>query len=306
MSKFKKPLQEIEFLNNPNLSFKQLSDAYPTLWKQLQAVLKNEKEQEQKAFLNKTMQLFKHHQTKVQNSGGDPRVIKLSLPFLVRARLLMLAMEDMSKGMTKNNKLRFGILGGRVFNKLLFKKGRAKAASWFWTRFWWRFLPSRKMLMPAVQGKGISAFYSKALVSKVKDLIAGRSCIEIAAGHGDLSRYLQDRGVAIQATDDYSWEKYIEYPAEVEKLDAQSALRKYPSKVVLCAFPPPNNSFEAKVFEDPEVELYIVLGSREEGMCFNMRAYQSQKNFTMSEDPALASWMLPPSSNWVAYLFKRK
>ena len=58
--------------------------------------------------------------------------------------------------------------------------------------------------MPLVQPKGIYCFYSKPLIQDLAALIGQRSCIEIAAGDGTLSRFLAAKGVDLTATDDHS------------------------------------------------------------------------------------------------------
>ena len=59
--------------------------------------------------------------------------------------------------------------------------------------------------MPLVEPRGIYCFYSGALVARLAALIGARSCVEIAAGDGTLSRFLRDAGVDVVATDDASW-----------------------------------------------------------------------------------------------------
>jgi len=79
------------------------------------------------------------------------------------------------------------------------------------------------------------------LVAWLKEIIGRRTCIEIAAGKGDLARHL-----GIKATDSYMQEIPIvkdiyekagqattDPPADVEKLEASKAIAKYSPQVVL-------------------------------------------------------------------------
>jgi hypothetical protein len=69
--------------------------------------------------------------------------------------------------------------------------------------------------MPLVQPKGIYCFYSKPLIERLAGLIGGRSCLEIAAGDGTLSRFLVAAGVRITATDNHSWHDSVDFPDTV-------------------------------------------------------------------------------------------
>ncbi len=79
------------------------------------------------------------------------------------------------------------------------------------------------------------------LVSYLKDLIGNRSAIEVGCGHGDLGYHLQ-----IPITDSHiqsdprvilfyaaSGQPVIEYPSDVEKLEALEAIKKYKPQVVV-------------------------------------------------------------------------
>jgi hypothetical protein len=110
-------------------------------------------------------------------------------------------------------RLRFNLLNGYIAQKLLFSKGlQRKPASLFWFRLLWPLLWQKKRLMPLVQPRGIYCFYSSALIDELSGLIASRSCLEIGAGDGTLTRFLKDHGVPITATDNHEWEKAIDYP----------------------------------------------------------------------------------------------
>jgi hypothetical protein len=181
-----------------------------------------------------------------------------------------------------------------------------KPASLRWFRLGWRFVSQKRILMPLVQPKGIFCFYSKELIHELCHLIGDRHCLEIAAGDGTLTRFLKDKGIRIQATDDYSWSHTIEFPESVERLSAKQALEKYQPRAVICSWPPPGNSFEQRVFSLRSVEIYIVIGSRYRFAGGNWDAYEAQDNFEWSIDPKMSSLIIPTELESAVLIFRRK
>ena len=169
-----------------------------------------------------------------------------------------------------------------------------------------RQLWQRRLLMPLVQPEGIYCFYSRQLVNALAALIVKRTCLEIAAGDGTLTRFLAGSGVRITATDDYSWKHEVKYPEFVVRKDAGEALREYAPEVVLCSWPPAGNAFEQQVFRTKSVQLYIVVSSRHRFAAGNWDDYQRQSAFERGEDEALSSSVLPPELDAAVYLFRRK
>lgn len=229
---------------------------------------------------------------------------------LVRRYLAVAALRQMSlsaaTGVTEGS-VRFNRLNGMVAQRLLFRRGlERKPVSLRSFRLVWPRLPQRRFLMPLVEPKGIYCFYSRSLVARLAELIGGRSCLEIAAGDGTLSRFLAAAGVDIVATDDFSWSDRVEYPDDVERLDAAEALRRHEPAVVLCSWPPPGNAFERRVFATPSVELYVVIGSRQEFATGNWDDYRRQRDFELERDDALGELVLPPEIEPAVYVFRRR
>ncbi len=169
----------------------------------------------------------------------------------------------------------------------------------------WPTLEERARLMPLVQPQGIYCFYSAPLIAELAALIGGRSCVEIAAGDGTLSRFLREVGTSVRATDDHSWSA-VSFPGDVEQLDAQAALRTYAPQVVLCSWPPAGNDFEAAVFATPSVETYVVIGNRHTPGWGNHEAYAAQTTFDARNDARLGALVLPPELESVVYVFERR
>ncbi len=135
--------------------------------------------------------------------------------------------------------------------------------------------------------------------------MAGRRCLELAAGDGTLSRLLAAAGVQVQATDDFSWSHVLAYPPSVEKLEATAALKAHPSPVVLCSFPPPGNGFERAVFASRQVELYLVVTTRHRFAAGDWEAYTRAPGWTGRLDEALSRLVLPPELDPAVLVFER-
>ena len=206
----------------------------------------------------------------------------------------------------KKGKLRFNLLNGYIIQKLLFTKGlKRKPASLFWFNLIWPLVWQKKRLMALVQPRGIYCFYSRALIEALTKMIASRSCLEIGAGDGTLTRFLTCNGVKMTASDSYDWKNVVNYPEWVVKLDAREALSTQTPEVVICSWPPSENVFERYVFNTLSVQLYIVIGSRHHFAFGNWKDYRQQTTFTLEEDAQLGALLLPPELGSAVYVFRR-
>ncbi len=201
--------------------------------------------------------------------------------------------------------IRFNLLNGTLAQRLFFERDlRRKPVSIAAYRATWPLLWQRNLLLPLVRRKGIYCFYSSRFVKRLAALIGDRPCLEIAAGDGTLTRFLRDRGVELNASDDYSWARHVSFDESVERLDARAALRRHQPAVVVCSWPPPGNDFEAEVFRTPTVETYVVVTSRSRADAGNWTAYEDQDQFQMTESRGLSRLVLPTGRNRVL-LFQR-
>lgn len=217
-------------------------------------------------------------------------------------RLSLVAATGVTKG-----KIRFNLLNGYVAQKLLFAEALTrKPVSLFWFRLLWPLLWQRRLLMPLVQPKGIYCFYSRRLIRELAAMVGDRACLEIAAGDGTLSRFLDKEGVQITATDDYSWSPNVTFPAAVLRQDARSALRLHKPEVVVCSWPPAGNTFERHVFGTRSVQLYIAINAGREFGSGNRADYERQTDFELTEKPSLSRLVLPPELEAVVHVFRRK
>lgn len=262
------------------------------------------------AYLRRMSQAERLLEKKLHGSRGDRKIAAALVQQVVRTRMALLATKQhlVSEATgIKKGKVRFNLLNGYFAQKLLFADGlERKPVSLFWFRLLWPLLWQRRLLMPLVQPKGIYCFYSRELVHALAALIGTRTCLEIAAGDGTLTRFLAGSGVRITATDNHSWKHEVNYPEFVVRQDAHEALRAYTPEVVLCSWPPAGNAFEHQVFRTGSVQLYIVIGSRHTFAAGNWDDYREQSLFDLEEDDALSRLVLPPELDVAVYVFRRK
>lgn len=290
-----------------------LCAAYPAVWTSVEAELapvlaQNQAGQIKKLARQAAAQSQPHRLRITGQTGG--RVAEAALLQIVRARMIDLAIRQYSLAQAtgvKAGKVRFDWFNGLIAQRLFFAKGlQRKPVSLFWFRLLWPLLWQKRRLMPLVESRGIYCFYAAPLIAQLKQLIAGRTCHEIAAGDGTLARLLQQAGVAMSASDDASWSKAISYPANVQKMDARDALQRFNPQVVICCWPPSGNPFERQIFRSRSVETYLLITSRDEYVAGNWDDYRQQTAFDMRELAHLRRLILPPALNGTVYLFQRK
>jgi hypothetical protein len=244
-------------------------------------------------------------------SPRSPSGLDARLAAAVRQRMAADAVRSISlraaTGAT-GSVIRFGRVSGRLAQGLLFRSGLdRKPVSMLRFRLTWPLIgKQRARLMPLVQPRGIYCFFSAAFVRELAALIGDGPALEIAAGDGTLSRFLRARGTPIVATDDYSWSA-VDFPEDVERLDARRALATHAPRVVVCSWPPAGNGFERAVFESPCVDQYIVIGNRQTAGWGDQAAYASagEQGFTVRDAPELARLVLPPQIEPVVLIFER-
>ncbi|MEI6214962.1 MAG: hypothetical protein WCP10_12725 [Desulfuromonadales bacterium] len=292
----------------------ELQSKYPEIWNDVQrdiaTIVNSGTTAELQAYLKHSSALGAQLTRKLRASRGDKKVLEATLRQIVSNRMAQIAVRQHciaeATGIEKG-KVRFNRLNGYVAQKLLFRDGlERKPASLFWFRLLWPLVWQKRLLMPLVQPEGIYCFYTRELVRELAGMIGARNCLEIAAGDGSLSRFLQQRGVRITATDDYSWQHQVAYPDFVVKQEAREALRLRAPEVVVCSWPPANNSFEGQVFRTKSVQLYIVIGSRHRFAAGNWDEYSRQSAFDFAEEQRLSGLVLPPELDSAVYIFRRK
>ena len=284
----------------PTLS--ELRDVFPREWKRV------ERELQDVASGRRTLEEY------VASLRPTPHK-RVPQPFAlareVRRAMAVAAIREAAVGSATgvdNGRVRFNLVNGWAAQRLLFRGSgfERKPVSLRRFRIVWPLLWQRRYLMPLVAAKGIYCFYSAPLMDRIAALIGDRSCLEIAAGDGTLTRFLLDRGVDVKATDDHSWSHAIRFPDAVARLDARAALRHRKPQAVICSWPPAGNDFEQAVFRTPSVQLYIVIASRHRFAAGAWDDYERQQAFDWAEAPELSRLVLPPELDAAVYVFRRR
>jgi hypothetical protein len=286
-----------------------LRETYPEIWEEVERELGEALSERSHARLHGLLS-----PASVSEPGRKNRLSQREQAQFIRSaikqRMAALAVERHSLAIATgqaSGKVRFNLFNGWIAQRLLFKRDfERKPVSLFWFRRLWPLVWQKRFLMPLVERKGIYCFYSQELVTRLASLIGNRRALEIAAGDGTLTRFLQARGVQIDATDDHSWPDRIDYPASVLRMDARSALRHHTPQVVICSWPPARNTFEREVFRTPSVELYIVIASQHRFASGNWADYEAQTAFDLERCDELGRLVLPPELGSTVLLFKRK
>ncbi|MDP9818467.1 hypothetical protein [Spirilliplanes yamanashiensis] len=287
-------------------SLEELVEAYPDEWQQVQrdvgALIERDDAQEITAYITR---VSRPQAPLPGRTRSAKERLSTELRRQMTVHLLKQAILSSTTGVSEG-RIRFNLVNGFVAQKLLFRRDLERKPVSLWQfRVVWPLLSQRRLLMPLVQKKGIWCFYSRPLINRLADLIGDRSCLEIAAGDGTLSRFLADAGVRVTATDDYSWSDSITFPDTVLKQDARTALRIHQPEVVICSWPPADNPFEQHVFTTASVQQYIVIGSRHEASTGNWAAYRQQNGFDLQHDERLSKLVLPPEVDHAVYVFTR-
>jgi hypothetical protein len=293
--------------SNPGL--KELCAEFPDEWERVQTELGSVLSQGKPGDLQAYLKRLSTQAPSPVRGKGKGRSSDAAVRQLIRFRMAQSSVKQHCTAIAtgiESGKVRFNLLNGFVAQRLLFADGlERKPVSMFWFRAIWPLIWQKRLLMPLVQPEGIYCFFSKELIMALAGLIGKRSCVEIAAGDGTLTRFLAQQGVKIQATDDYSWEHAVRYPEWVSRVDAKEALRLHSPEVVICSWPPAGNSFERQVFRTRSVQLYIVISSRHRSAAGNWDDYRQQTAFSFEEEMQLGRLVLPPELDAGVYLFKR-
>lgn len=297
---------------NPSLN--DLCAQYPELWESVQRdladIFSRGSTEELYAYLDNDRLQGMRPDSGFRKKELDDRALFALMSQKISNRMARLAVKQhcVAVATGTEGKVRFNLFNGLLAQMLFFSGPELtrKPVSMLWYRLVWPFIWQKKFLMPLVQPKGIYCFYTRELIAALSGLIDSRSCLEIAAGDGALTRFLRDKGVRITATDDYSWSQSVQYPDWVIKRDAKEALALYGPEVVICSWPPANNAFERQVFRTRSVGLYIVIGSRHRFAAGNWRDYKDQTLFDFTEDVSLSRFVVPHELEAAVYLFRRK
>lgn len=145
----------------------------------------------------------------------------------------------------------------------------------------------------------IFQIYTKEFIETLaKDIKAlkPKKILEVGAGDGRLSYFLNRYGVNSKPIDDYKWEKTedqkevkgIRYPKEVEKIDFKDALkREQPDTVIIC-WEELGAKFTIDILEYPSVKNVIWIGEFPGGCTGNEETFNRFKHEDLNNPYCLA------------------
>lgn len=111
------------------------------------------------------------------------------------------------------------------------------------------------------------------LAEEIKKLEAKGRVIEVCAGNGKLSYWLNQFGIPAIATDDYS-DKDIKRRAKyVKRLSHREALEKYKPELVIGCWMP-SEGLEMDILDAPSVKYYLDIGEGKGGCTGDDRLYE--------------------------------
>ena len=112
------------------------------------------------------------------------------------------------------------------------------------------------------------ALITKKFARGLAEYVGDKKCLEIMAGQGCLSKSLQDEGVDIITTDNYSWNGRLNMSntwTDVEDIDCLEAIKKYGKDVsyILCSWIPYNNQIGYDALKlmneiNPECKMIVI------------------------------------------------
>lgn len=174
----------------------------------------------------------------------------------------------------------------------------------------WGVVADRAWAVGQIQGMGLWLVPTLELVERLRSCFEGESVLELGAGRGYLSAALARAGLSVRAIDDGSWVRQDRTPMPpyfpVERQTAADSLRQLKPACVLCAWPPPQNTFESQVFMTPSVQVYVAIVSKHRLASGDWDAYRTQKDFDCTLVPDLDAALRPIEADQQLLLFRRR
>ena len=118
-----------------------------------------------------------------------------------------------------------------------------------------------------IKKAGFSLITNK-FIRNLAKYIGNSKCLEILSGKGALSKCLQEQGVKIKATDNFSWHDRLDMSdlwTDVEKIDCLEAIRKYgkDTDYIICSWIPYNSTIGTQILKEmdkvnPNCKLIVI------------------------------------------------
>jgi len=307
-------LNMAKLINDEDVSLTQIAGLFPKEWdkvsKSTTLLISTRNHTRIKEHLSTSQNNANLWTRKIIKSQNNPQVIKSALPHLAKSKLTKLAYQEyIDAAKTHNYTLKSEFsLKDKLILKHLIKLPylRVVPISMWKFNFWWRFIYNKNLVINSLKSKGVYSLYSQDFIEGVARLLQNRDTHEIAAGDGTLTKFLRKTGCDISASDNNSWTHVVNFGSEVRNLDAKEALQIYKPKVVICAWPPPENDFEHRIFKTPEVDTYILITSMHDYATGDTKAYAEQEDFDYRVNSDLSKLLIPQEVEAAVVVFNRR
>lgn len=302
-----------EQITRPGLEIEALMSSYPDIWEHVKESVKSavnvQDVQHINELITKADASAQYWHALVKKEQGTTRIKTEALPHLVRSRMIHLSIQKILTASLTGSKdtvpqSRFDkILCNSLFYIPYSKHDPVNETKF---RLLWPFMRNKNVAIAVAKRLGFYSFFTNRILDYLAPICLGKTVLEIAAGSGILTLLLNKRGVDCVATDDFSWNHAVRYGHHVLDLSAKTALKKIQPEVVLCSWPPPENSFERFVFACESVQEYFVIGSAYEFATGARTTYLSQTEFHSHRVGRPEKMLVPPELSGEIFRFTRK
>ncbi len=292
-----------------NPEIENLKSQFPTIWQSVRAEVPQLFRNSTPAEIAQHAHALKKSEIELRNAAAQKQISRqAALTRHAEIRLRLYAMQQfLNEVVARASGTKLNKRDEQIAQRLFFTKNhsrRSVSATWF--GLFWKMISDKAGVIQQLKSRGIYCVYSQQFGNAISKIVGKRSCVEIGAGDGTLTLLLEEHGLRIPATDDYSWQHVVRYPDWVERLDAKATLSKYQPQVVICSWPPPGNDFEPLIFDYPSVETYIVIGSKHDYASGNRRTYLEQSAFDMRTATELSRLVFPMEFDHEVLIFNRR
>jgi hypothetical protein len=296
---------------DPKKSLLELSADAPQLWQEVLADLRGRITSDRVASF---ASLRQNAETTLKNLQGasisnSPNLKKETFEAF-KARLTVLAIDQFSDVITGKAGEKISLKDHLLIDKCLLSScehGRLLTTKTF--DLAWRLIANKGAAVGAIQRSGFWFIPTPEFCDRVAEYAQKRPILEIGCGRGLLTSALHQRGQAILGVDDLSWDLAKKPIASactlIKNQTAASSLASLKPSVVICAWPPPDNTFEENIFSTPSVQLYLTIVSKHRFASGNWRVYLEQKNFSCTTSEPLNSLLRPLEASQQLFIFRR-
>ena len=300
-----------ESIPNHDIGLQDLVESFPDVWKDVMGTIRGYAETNRLDQIGVLAQSAAKSLSRWNTAAGTPiGETPHAKNEIIRARMTILAAKQFTAAFdAPSAKISWRdrwVIQARIIRKLerghIFERGE-------FDRHWLK-LKDKYTACRSVQSAGFWFVPTQEFCSRIADLAAGRPILELGSGRGLLVAGLAQRGLVVTGVDDESWAgartKIKKTAALISCKSAQDALKDSKPEVVISAWPPPGNLFEAAIFKTKSVNLYLAVVSRHRFASGNWDSYKRQNDFDCVSIEAANQDLRPIEAEQQLLIFRRK